>query len=254
MTIVQLQKSSVAPHEQPTQHLKSPNQPDYKPDHNLGYKLENKLDNNQSHKLPKRHLLLGEKVYKTGQDAELLYMVNQGFVKTVVHSAMGKDRIVDIYGPGDIIGSATLEASLEDSMHSETGQAIGSCTLTPIDPEYALRNVAFSKYLSTTLAKQIVRHRESLQDAALPVGARLCKLLLRFSKRFGKPTSPQHIHLPFSLTQEEFAALTGSSRITISRIFAHLRSTGAIVGKRGDVVLNTEELELAIDTYVLEVI
>ncbi len=212
--------------------------------------LAKQLDPKQPHKLPRKQLLFGEKLYKAGQDAELLYMVNQGFIKTVVHSAMGRDRIVDIYGPGEIVGSAALEASV----HGETVQAVSSSSLTPIDPEYALRNTAFSKYLSTTLAKQMCRHRESIDDAALPVGARLCKLLIRLSERFSEAGDSQYTSLPFSITQEEFAAMIGSSRITISRIFSYLRTTGAIVGKRGNFVLNVEELEHAIDAYVLEVI
>ena len=211
--------------------------------------LTKQLDRKQPHKLPRKKLLFGEKLYKTGQEAELVYLVNQGFIKTVVHSVMGRDRIVDIYGPGEIIGSAALEASV----HWETAQAISSSSLTPIDPEYALRNTAFSKYLSTILAKQVCRHREAINDAAMPVGARLCRLLIRLSERFGE-TVGSDIRLPFAITQEEFAAMIGSSRITISRIFSHLRSTGAVIGKRGNFVLNVEGLEQAIDVYVLEVI
>jgi len=202
------------------------------------------------HKQPNKHLLIGDRLYKTGQEATFIYLINEGFVKTIVHSAIGTDRIVDVYGAGEIIGTAGLEASV----HLETVEALTATVLTPIDPEQALRNVAFSKFLSTTLAKQMCRHREAIDDAALPVGARLCKKLLRFSKRFGEVTSQGYVRLPFSLTQEEYAAAIGSSRITVSRIFSYLRSTGAVVGKRGDFVLDCEGLEHAIDTYVMEIL
>lgn len=221
----------------------------HQPDSQAAF-LQLKQSQQLPHKQPSKQLVPGDRLYKTGQEASFIYLISQGIVKTIVHSAIGTDRIVDVYGPGEIIGVAGLEASI----HVETVQAVTDATLTPIDPEHALRNVAFSKYLSTTLAKQVSRHREAIDDAALPVGARLCKKLIRLCERFGDVISTEHLRLPFALTQEEYAAAIGSSRITVSRIFSYLRSTGAVVGKRGDFVLDCERLEHAIDTYVLEIL
>lgn len=199
---------------------------------------------------PRRKLDVQATLYKTEHQATSLYIVNQGILKAIIPTAMGKDRIADIYGPGDLLGSAAINGA----KHIETVVAVEGCIVTPIDPIQCLGDSAFSKYLVNTLAKQMRRHRQSIDDAELPVGARLTRTLARLAQRFGEVQADGLIYLPTMLTHNEFAEMTGSSRVTMTRIFGELKNSKAIFGNRGDYYINSDLLETATDDYVMEVI
>ena len=85
---------------------------------------------------------------------------------------------------------------------------------------------------------------------------------LRLARQFGQPSDGASaadgieggVKLPLALTHEDLADLTGSSRVTITRILGELRSDGALEGTRGVYVANLEGLERATDHYVMQVL
>ncbi len=199
---------------------------------------------------PRRKLELSSVLYETGRDASALYIVNQGLLKAIVPTSMGRNRIADIYGPGDLLGSAAIEGG----QHVETVIAIQDSILTPIDPHLGLVHSKSSRFIANALARQMRRHREAVDDAELPVGARLTRMILRMCERFGEAHSTTSVRLPIALTHEDFAALTGSSRVTITRILGELRQNNALTGTRGVYVANPILLEKATDQFVLKVL
>ncbi|HET8984452.1 MAG TPA: helix-turn-helix domain-containing protein, partial [Trueperaceae bacterium] len=52
----------------------------------------------------------------------------------------------------------------------------------------------------------------------------------------------------------DLADLTGSSRVTITRILGELRNDGALSGTRGVYVADLDGLEKATDHYVMQVL
>jgi len=111
-------------------------------------------------------------------------------------------------------------------------------------------------YVLRSLARQLRRSREMLDEAEMPVGARVTRAFLRLAQQFGLPSDNAEggIKLPLALTHEDLADLTGSSRVTITRILGELRSEGALEGTRGVYVANLEGLERATDHYVMQVL
>jgi len=199
---------------------------------------------------PRRKLDINSILYEAGKDASALYIVNQGLLKAIVPTAIGRDRIADIYGPGDLLGSA----SIEGGQHVETVVALQDSILTPIDPKLGLVHSKSSRYIANALARQMRRHREAIDDAELPVGARLTRIILRMCERFGEVHSATSVRLPIALTHEDFAAFTGSSRVTITRILGELRQINALTGSRGLYTANPILLEKATDQFVLKVL
>lgn len=199
---------------------------------------------------PRRKLEQNSVLYETGRDASALYVVNQGLLKAIVPTSMGRNRIADLYGPGDLLGSAAIEGG----QHVETVIALQDSILTPIDPQLGLIHCKSSRFIANALARQMRRHREAVDDAELPVGARLTRMILRMCERFGEAYSSTSVRLPIALTHEDFAALTGSSRVTITRILGELRQNDALTGSRGVYMANPVLLEKATDQFVLKVL
>lgn len=201
---------------------------------------------------PTRTLEPGSNLYEAGRDASSLYIVNYGILKAIVPTSLGRDRIADLYGTGDVLGMAALD----HGSHAETVVAVHDACLTPLDSEQAMNDRKLRDYVLRSLARQLRRSREAIDDAELPVGARVTRAFLRLSQRFGQPSDDQDggVKLPLALTHEDLASLTGSSRVTITRILGELRSEGALSGTRGVYVANPKELEVATDNYVMQVI
>ena len=84
----------------------------------------------------------------------------------------------------------------------------------------------------------------------------MTRAFLRLCQRFGHPSDSNSdgIKLPLALTHEDIASLTGSSRVTITRILGELRSIGALSGTRGVYIVTLDKLEKAMDDYVMQVI
>lgn len=201
--------------------------------------------------LPTRTLEPNDLLYEAGREAVSLYIVNFGVLKAVVPTSLGRDRIADLYGSGDVLGLAALDGG----DHAETVTAVHEACLTPIDPQQAMNDRKLRDYIMQGMARQLRRSREMIDEAELPVGARVTKAFLRLAERFGQPADDvAGIKLPLALTHEDLADLTGSSRVTITRILGELRNGGALSGTRGVYVADLKGLEQATDNYVMQVL
>lgn len=202
--------------------------------------------------LPTRTLDPGATLYETDRDASSLYVVDYGVLKAVVPTSLGRDRIADLYGPGDVLGLAALDGG----RHAETVVAVHDSSLTPIDPQQAMNDRKVREYVMRSMARQLRRSREMIDEAEMPVGARVTRAFLRLARQFGQPADEADamIKLPLALTHEDLADLTGSSRVTITRILGELRNEGALQGTRGVYVANLSGLERATDEYVMQVL
>jgi CRP-like cAMP-binding protein len=205
--------------------------------------------------LPTRTLGPGDLLYEAGREAVSLYIVNDGVLKAIVPTSLGRDRIADLYGPGDVLGLAALESA----RHVETVIAVHNACLTPIDPQQAMSDRKLREYVMKSMARQLRRSREMIDEAEMPVGARVTKTFLRLARQFGQGAdkgnkSGKNIKLPLALTHEDLADLTGSSRVTITRILGELRNEGALSGTRGVYVADLKGLEKATDEYVMQVL
>ena len=202
--------------------------------------------------LPTRTLESGQVLYEAGREAAALYVVNYGVLKAIVPTSLGRDRIADLYGAGDVIGLAALDGG----PHAETVSAVHDTTLTPIDPQQAMNDRKLRDYIIRSMARQVRRSREMIDEAEMPVGARVTRAFLRLTQRFGQPVDEGDagVKLPLSLTHEDLADLTGSSRVTITRILGELRNDGALSGTRGVYVADLAGLERATDEYVMQVL
>jgi len=202
--------------------------------------------------LPTRTLEPGQVLYEADRDASSLYVVNFGVLKAVVPTSLGRQRIADLYGSGDVLGLSALDGG----RHAESVVAVHDACLTPIDPRQAMNDRGLRDYVVRSLVRQLRRSREMLDEAEMPVGARVTRAFLRLARQFGQRRDDAEggVKLPLALTHEDLADLTGSSRVTITRILGELRNEGALEGTRGVYVANLEGLERATDHYVMQVL
>jgi len=126
----------------------------------------------------------------------------------------GRRLVLDILGPGDLVGGPAgwiADASVRAMIHS---------WLAPAGPA-ALRD---------GLARRA--HRASALACALawePVARRVAGRLEDLASRFGRPV-PGGRCIPLELTQDDIAALIGSTRESVNRALGELARRGRITG------------------------
>ncbi|MDY5506403.1 MAG: Crp/Fnr family transcriptional regulator [Schaalia hyovaginalis] len=168
-------------------------------------------------------------LFAVGDLGHRLYIVTEGKVKLGHTSNDGRESLLAVLGPGEIIGELTL---FDPGPRSTTATAVSPASLLHLEHEDLMEildtNPALAKHMLKALAQRLRRTNESLSDLVFSdVPGRVAKALLDLADRFGT-ASDKGVHVPHDLTQEELAQLVGASRETVNKSLADFVSRGWI--------------------------
>ncbi len=171
----------------------------------------------------------GEVLFEEGDPGERLYIITEGKIKLGHSSDDGRESLLAILGPGEIIGELTL---FDPGPRSTTATAVSSASMLSLDHADLMAVLDTSpevaKHMLRALAQRLRRTNESLSDLVFSdVPGRVAKSLLDLADRFGTVTD-NGVHVPHDLTQEELAQLVGASRETVNKSLADFVSRGWI--------------------------
>ncbi|MDO5049139.1 MAG: Crp/Fnr family transcriptional regulator [Actinomycetaceae bacterium] len=180
-------------------------------------------------KMGQTTLRRGEVLFEEGEQGNRLYIITEGKVKLGHTSLDGRENLLAVLGPGEIIGELTL---FDPGPRSTTATAVSPVTLLHLDHADLIgildTNPTMGKHMLRALARRLRRTNESLADLVFSdVPGRVAKALLDLADRFGTPTD-EGVHVPHDLTQEELAQLVGASRETVNKSLADFVSRGWI--------------------------
>ncbi|HEY7455169.1 MAG TPA: Crp/Fnr family transcriptional regulator [Thermoleophilaceae bacterium] len=191
-----------------------------------------------------RHYDAGVALFHEGDDAGSVIVLLAGRVKLTVPNAAGREVIVAVRGPGDLLGEL---AALVDAPRSAT-----VATLEPVDA-VIVSGSAFAAFLDRNARVALVILRlvaerllyadlQQAQFATHDVVGRVAHRLVELTDRFGV-ASADGIVLGVPLSQEELAGWTGASREAVNKALQVLRSLHMIqTGRRRLTVLDADGL------------
>jgi len=187
--------------------------------------------------LEEAHRARGE-IFREGDRARWFYLVRSGHVKIVRHSKTGKDVVLELLGPGEIFGGVAV---IEKRPYPASAQATEPTVVLkiPADPVIALaeRHPAFIKEMALMIGRRLRAAHDSVASLAVdPVEARLAAILLRLAKREGT-RSDKGVTLPFHLTRQSLADMTGTTVETSIRILSRWLRDGLLEDDDGRLVL-----------------
>lgn len=186
----------------------------------------------------------GEVLFEEGDLGDRLYIITEGKIKLGHSSDDGRESLLAILGPGEIIGELTL---FDPGPRSTTATAVSSASMLCLEHADLMSVLDTSpevgKHMLRALAQRLRRTNESLSDLVFSdVPGRVAKSLLDLADRFGTP-SDTGVHVPHDLTQEELAQLVGASRETVNKSLADFVSRGWIrLEGRAVTLLDVERL------------
>ena len=170
---------------------------------------------------------VGQTIFRQGDLAKNVMYIQEGVVKLTVVNEAGKEAVVAILGPGDLLGEACL-AGL--SICKETATATTPAILFLIEKHEMARLLRadrdFSDQFIDYLLAQKVRIDEDLTDQLLNSSEkRLAHVLLRLAGS-GAPGNSQKA-LP-NISQEMLAEMVGTTRSRVNFFMNRFRKLGFI--------------------------
>ena len=162
----------------------------------------------------------GDNMFVEGQMPLFVSILLSGRVKLSVTSRDGKTMILRIAEAGDVLG---LSAALNASEHEVTAEAAEFCRVKTIRANDFLDFLKKYPAAAMEATQCLLReHRHMFKDVCrlgLPatVAGRVANLLLDWRERRAKSGHGEP-RLTMTLTQEEIAGMTATSRETVSRV------------------------------------
>jgi CRP/FNR family transcriptional regulator, cyclic AMP receptor protein len=188
-----------------------------------------------------RILLAGTNLIAAEEPGEEVYVLLEGFVKVDVLTPEGREVILAILGPGEVVGEMSLADSLGRSASVRTLEETTLLCMDRVTFRTSVEEVpAFARNLANLLSRRLRltnTHVRSL--AALDVPGRVAAQLLALAKEYGEPSPEDGTLIPLPLTQSDLAALVGASRVRVNHAIAFFKKRDCIsVGKDHRIIIH----------------
>ena len=177
-------------------------------------------------------------VFMEGDAPRWFYVVKSGHVKILRQSKTGKDVVLELLGPGEVFGGVAV---IEKRPYPASAQATEATVVLkiPADPMIALaeRHPAFIKEVALMIGRRLRAAHDSVKSLAVdPVEARLAGALLRLAEREGT-RGKDGVTLPFHLTRQSLADMTGTTVETTIRVVSRWLKDGLLSDVGGRLAL-----------------
>jgi CRP/FNR family transcriptional regulator, cyclic AMP receptor protein len=184
----------------------------------------------------------GAVLFVEGQAPRGIFVLCKGRVKLSICASDGKTLILKIAEPGEVLG---LSATISGKAYELTAETIDPCQVNFVKREDFLHFLKDNGDACFKVAEQLAekynvacREVRSL-GLSHSAGEKLAKLLLEWSSRNGESVKVEP-RLKLSLTHEEIAQMIGTSRETVTRLFADLKKRQIIQSKGSTLLVHNK--------------
>jgi CRP/FNR family transcriptional regulator len=187
----------------------------------------------------------GAVLFVEGQAPRGIFVLCKGRVKLSISSSDGKTLILKIAEAGEVLG---LSATVSGKAYELTAETIDPCQVNFVKREDFLRFLRENADACFRVAEQLSEKYNSacheIRNLGLSHSAaeKLAKLLLEWTTKSGE-AQKQEPRLKLALTHEEIAQMIGTSRETVTRLFAELKKR-QIVQAKGSTLLIRNKVAL----------
>ncbi|HEU0041938.1 MAG TPA: Crp/Fnr family transcriptional regulator [Jiangellaceae bacterium] len=177
---------------------------------------------------------VGATIYFSGDQAARLYVVTEGKVKLLRHTASGQDIVLDILAPGEIFGGLP---ALGEATYDDTAQAQSPCCVIGIDAGHfatVLKSYpAVAVSVLTIVGDRLREAHDRISDlVSTPVEVRVATALVKLAQKLGVERDGRLL-IETPLSRPDLAALTGATTESVSRVMSQFRRDGLIESGRG---------------------
>lgn len=186
----------------------------------------------------------GQNLFFQGNPPFGIYCIKSGKIKISKSGTEGKESIVRIAGPGDILGHRSLFSS---ENYNATATIIEDAVVCFIDKHLIYEKMREEPTLSLNIIHKLSIEMGTAETKTASmfqkdVTERLAEFLLSLMKTYGVEENGR-CRLDIKLTREEIASLIGTANETVIRLISKLKSSG-IIAQEGKTlyILDKEQL------------
>jgi len=188
-----------------------------------------------------------DELFHKGDAGTQVYAVVQGTLKVVTTSDEGDDVVLNLLGPGAVIGEVAVFCNAE---RSASVVALTDCDLLAIERRDLLAFLRShpdaSLALMSVLAERLRSLSELVEDTLfLNLPVRLAKKLIALAETHGQRT-PEGLRIELKLSQGEWGDLVGATRESINKQLRTWGEAGLVRLHQGHLVIRRPERLAAI--------
>lgn len=181
----------------------------------------------------------GAVLFVEGQMPRGIFVICKGSVKLSINSPGGRTMIVKLAEPGEVLG---LSATISGKPYEVTAETIDPCQINFVKRDDFLRFLKEDVDACFKVAEQLGEKYHNACKEVRSLGLshsaaeKLASLLLEWSSKNGAAGKPEG-RLTLRLTHEEIAQMIGTSRETVTRLFADLKKRQILQSKGSTLVI-----------------
>jgi CRP/FNR family transcriptional regulator len=186
-----------------------------------------------------------EILFSQGQASDHLYCIGQGMVKLYKTDAQGHRKIIQLAGPGEMIGYRSMLANVPYQATAQSMQEGKICIISKKAFQEAIgHSKDFAMALLSHLAKNLGQAQNNELDLAHKhIDQRFAQLLLFLKDKYGV-VEPQGIRLDVSLSRQDIADLIGATQESAIRIVTTFKRLGILAtDKKRMMIIDAPKLE-----------
>ena len=184
-----------------------------------------------------------QEIHAAGQAFEMLYLVNSGFIKTMIYDDLGNEQVLSFPMRGDLFGIDGIHGR----RYTSEAVALTDCDviLIPFRKFVLLgrRSAEMESAMFTVLSRELAREQAMIRMlGAMGAEGRLARFLAWLSDRFSAMGySGKEFNLRMS--RQEIGSYLGMTLETVSRTFSLLDESGLVsVSQRSIIIHNLPAL------------
>jgi CRP-like cAMP-binding protein len=190
------------------------------------------------HLFIEKHFGKDDYIFFEGDPSSWLGVVLEGRVKVIKHSEAGKDVVLDVISPGEMLGEV---AAFNGEPYPATAQAMEPTVVASIHQDDYLRLLNQYPALALRMIEELGRRLREAQDmiksmAVERVERRIARILLKLAATTGS-SSEDGIIIELPLTRQDIAQMAGTTVETAIRTMSKFRKKGLVRTKRGRVTI-----------------
>lgn len=187
----------------------------------------------------------GQTIFYQGNPPFGLYCISSGKIKVSKIGGDGKESIVRIAGPGDVLGHRSL---FSKENYTATATVLEDAAICFLDKNYIYSAIKENPSIALNVIEKLSKDMGAAESksAAMSqknVRERLAELFLTFMKNYGVQEADGRVRLDIKLSRDEIASIVGTAHETIIRMISEFKEEG-ILEQDGKVIFITDEEKL----------
>lgn len=187
-----------------------------------------------------KHYGCGTLIFKQGEAATTVQLLERGVVKLSALDAEGNETIVALCGSGSVLGG--VFGGNDDSRRPVFATALTECQVYSLAPPeffaHLQQDARFALQVHEAQALQLHELMERLaQRDSCPARQRLSRALASLVRLLGLEVPPRNLKLALPLTQDELAAFIGVHPTYVSKLFRSLEREELIRREKGWLII-----------------